>query len=622
MSWLDGFDEANAINLDNRIQRTDKLPEPGLFSGAAPTLFEGAGHGLTQLALQAAEYGNDPTQMISLDIPTDEEEMARRDQIGEVRRDLGKDMQPDPRVVGVVGQALFGFGDFGARMGVGALTGVPYAGAVSVGLSKGEESYSDLRSKGVDRSTAAGAGAVQGLTASVTAAIPAARFVGAPVADYAIAVGANQALDIGSKAATSALLESGGYSAQAAQYQALDAKSSLANLIFTSAFFALGRRGGVRPTQDQLDAALVQRATDHFEDGAAPGAPVDPATASMHREQLSQALTQLDRGEPVTVIDGFKGEFLRRPETTAPVAPTRGEAMATARQDLEPKLRVELEQEAAGILPNVKDVKAELSAVARSLEGLDDTFRARAKDFQQQGQGRKQAEQSARKAIDAERLDLTDRQASLNEALGANRSAEQARADLNAMDRGEVPQRFQDRVSQRAAAIVKGFEPSKITSGVKEGVRQAHEQQLSAELNRVLEDIGHNEPEVRARSGDNGNPENPTANGGPRGEQAGKPAQAEVYAADKPGTGTASEPAGQGNSDLVSPDPAQAYEINLVRDTVSRNPDTMINSGFDADGNPTKVRAVDALAEVEAEYQTGVKESRSFMAAITCMLRG
>ncbi|EKT4541547.1 hypothetical protein QEM15_003756 [Pseudomonas putida] len=619
MSWLDGFDDADSINLDNRIQRTDKLPEPGWFTGSATPLFEGIGHGATQLALQVAEYGNDPTQIIALDIPTDEEEWARREQIGEARRELGKEMQPDPRAVGVVGQALFGFGDFGARMGIGALTGIPYAGAATVGLSMGEGTYSELRSQGVDRPTAAGAGALQGLTASVTAAIPAARFVASPIADYGIAVGANQVLDISSKAATAALLESGGYSAQAAQYQALDAKSSLANLIFTSAFFALGRRGGPRPTQEQVDAGLAQKEIDHFEDGAAPGAPVDPASASMHREQLSQAISQLDRGEPVTVIDGFKGDFLRRPPRPEAIGPNREEALAMARQELEPVVRQELEQDAAGVLPNVADIRTELGGLQRTLEGLDATYRDRAKQFQTDGLSRKRAETQAKQAIETERQQLTDRVTTLEESLQANRTGELARGELAAMGRGETPARMQLRIEERAGQIIQGFERTRLAAQVE--AARTPEQAMDGDIDSLLDGLGYG---TRAKdlSPDVAQPDATPA------QRTATPLAESVPTAAKTATGLADDGTSSAKSEIadVSPEgpklsPEASAELEVLRQSVAQRPDAVINSGFDADGNPTQIRAADALAEVEAEYQAGVKESRSFMAAITCLLR-
>ena len=637
MSWLDGFDDADAINLDNRIQRTDKLPEPGILQGfgkgSGNSLLLG-GISLSNFAQSAGSVSFEQDLAVSsLYFPDGAEEQiqAQRDEQDQLSRDTAesaKTLRPDPRAVGIAGQILNSAAEILPRtVAATVLTGPAgiVAGPLAAGAPAGYTATQIAKADGVDDATATAHGLIEGVATTVGAGLPGAKFVSSLAGDAAIAVGANVGIGVAQRAASAELLDRNGYHAQAAQYRALDGKAMVADAVMGAFFFGTGRakdiKGAVtgrpRPTQEQVDSALVQNETVHFEDGAAPGAPVDPASANMHREQLSQALAQLNRGEPVTVIDGFKGDFLRKEESVEPVAPSRDSALATARQDLEPKLRVELEQEAAGILPNVKDLKTELSAVARSLEGLDDTFRARAKEFQQQGQTRKQAEQAARKAIEAERLDLSDRQASLNEALGGNRSAEQARADLNAMDRGEVPARFQDRIAQRADTILKAFELSKITNAVKEGVRRTHEQQLSDELNGVLKDIGHYEPEVRARSGESrasNDVEKPAV-------PSTQPARSRV---DKDDAG-----AGGPKSEEVEPpstepklSPESSAELDILRESVARRPDTVISSGFDTDGTPIKVRAADALAEIEAEYQVGVKESRSFMAAVKCMLGG
>ncbi|NMY20833.1 hypothetical protein [Pseudomonas sp. WS 5410] len=645
MSWLDGFDEANAINLDNRIQRTDKLPEPGIWQGfgkgSGNSLLLG-GISLSNFAQSAgsASFEQD-LNLSSLYFPDGAEEQIQAQQNEQSRlsqdtAESAKTLRPDPRAVGIAGQILNSAAEILPRTVAATVLAGPagiVAGPLAAGAPAGYTATQIAKADGVDDATATAHGLIEGVATTIGAGLPGAKFVSNLAGDAAIAVGANVGIGVAQRAASAELLDRNGYHAQAAQYRALDGKAMVADAIMGAFFFGAGRAGDIkgavtgrpRPTQEQVDSALVQNEAVHFEDGAAPGAPVDPASANMHREQLSQALAQLNRGEPVTVIDGFRGDFLRKETSVEPVAPSRDVALATARQDLEPKLRVELEQEAAGILPNVKDVKGELAILRKSLDGLDDSFKARAKDFQQQGQTRKQAEQAARQAIADERAQLTDRQSALTESLDGNRSAQQARADLNAMDRGEVPKRFQDRITQRADTIIRGFEPSKITNAVKEGVRQTHEQQLSVELDGVLRDIGHNEPEVRARSGDNqesNDVEKQAVAGNPGGKQAGKAPAEKVTASDKSEAGVISEPGRSVTGDAESPANAQASEIDLVRDAVSRNPEVMVNSGYDADGNPIKVRAADALAEIEAEHQLGVKEGQSFMAAVKCLLRG
>lgn len=129
-----------------------------------------------------------------------------------------------------------------------------------------------------------------------------------------------------------------------------------------------------------------------------------------------------------------------------------------ARDDLIPQIRAELEAVADGRLPNVADLKGERSAIDRSLSVLDDSFRDRAKAFQQQGLTRKQAERAARDAITEERQRLTERSLEVDNALAGNRSAEQARAELSRLERGEIPERYQARIDEAAGKVASGFE--------------------------------------------------------------------------------------------------------------------------------------------------------------------
>ena len=129
-----------------------------------------------------------------------------------------------------------------------------------------------------------------------------------------------------------------------------------------------------------------------------------------------------------------------------------------ARDDLIPQIRAELQAVAEGRLPNVADLKGERSAINRSLSTLDESFRDRAKAFQQQGLTRKQAERAARDAITEERQRLTERGLEVDDALAGNRSAEHARAELSRLERGEIPERYQARIDEAAGKAASGFE--------------------------------------------------------------------------------------------------------------------------------------------------------------------
>ena len=471
MSWLDGMIEDNeALSQDQRLDRTTDKLAPGVFTGAlstiGPNLLRGAiegGRTIQSTALQLGSLAVESDLSISSSYAPDDGQLADQQQFRETQaRDIGEktaksvmSLRPDPSEVGLVGQILGEASAVLPRTIAGAVVAGPAGAALAAGGPAGFSSKQVGMAEGLDESTATKKGLIDAATTGIGVALPAARFVKPILGDAAIAVGANVGLGMAGRGATAALLESNGYHSQAAQYKALDGTAMATDAIMGLAFFGLGRVNFRRPTTRQVDAALTERTNQHADIDTAPGAPIDPKSAMAHQDAIRTVIDQLQRGEPVVLPDSIhSAQFIRAADEPRGMAPSKDAALATARQDLEPKLRVELEQEAAGILPNVKDVKAELSTVAQNLAALDDTFKARAKEFQQQGQSRKQAEASARQAIEADRLDLSDRQNSLNEALGGNRSAEHPRADLNALDRGEVPARFQDRLSQRADAIV------------------------------------------------------------------------------------------------------------------------------------------------------------------------
>ncbi|HSX86369.1 MAG TPA: hypothetical protein VLG17_00055 [Pseudomonas sp.] len=635
MSWLDEWvDESEAMSQIQRFETTSDRPEPGFFSGAlepvGPNFERGGieGIGIAE-ALFTQGAGNLSAMNLTLgDVmgggqgasPIDEEESAalkqRVDGIGSSVAAATIDLRPDPASVGMAGQILGEAAAILPRTIAGALVGGPLGGAVMAGAPAGFSGKYVAMEEGVDEATATLKGLVDATTIGVGAVLPAAKFVKPVLGDLGIAMGANVGLGMAGRGTTAELLERSGYHAQAAQYRAMDGQAIATDAILGAAFFGIGRASMRRPTTEQINAALTERNAQHFDVDTAPGAPVNPRSAVAHQDALKAAVEQLSRGEPVALPDSIhSAEFVRSADDSPPIAPSRDQALASARQDLEPALRVELEREAAGILPSVKDVRAELATLGKTVDQLDATFRVRAKEFQQQGQSRKQAEASARETIASERLELTARQAALNDSLTGNRSAEQARAELSALDRGEIPARFEERLNARADEIAQGFQRKPPASGVADAnrvlsPRQINERTAREEIDALVRDHEATlprEPEtVRA----------PKADPPPGGKPAGQKEAADPGAVATKGATQVARSAGKPGAGAEPP------ELQLLRDSVSRNPDTVVNSGFDSDGNPVKVKAADALAEMEAEYQVGVREAQSYMAAITCMLRG
>ena len=409
-------------------------------------------------------------------------------------------------------------------------------------------------------------------------------------------------------------LESGGYHAQAAQYRVMDRTAIATDAILGLGFFGIGRATLRRPTTDQIDAALADRNAQHADIDTAPGLPVDPRSAVAHQDALRAAIESINRGEPVVLPDNIQSaSFLRAGDESPIIAPSREHALVNAREELLPVIRAEAEHAATGSLPNVRDVRAELATVSKTLDDLDSTFRDRAKAFQGKGLGRKKAEQSARAAIAQERAQLSGRQSELNDSLSGNRNAEQARADFNAVERGEMPTRFDERLNARADEIIQGFQRKPLAAGV-----AAAKQPLTPR--QINERAAREEIDTLVREHEATLPREPAPAPKPDLPPSGKPAAPKIATPDKPGpavVNSTGKPAGDGKSAAR----AEPAELQLLRGAVARNPEAMVRTGYDADGNATSARADQVLAEIEAEHAAGVREASSYTAAIGCLLR-
>ncbi|PTS83993.1 hypothetical protein DBR00_11465 [Pseudomonas sp. HMWF032] len=637
MSWLNGLaEEKDILNQTQQLEFTSEKLEPGFFTGSldviGPSLVRGGLEGFGAIeGLMAQGSGN----LAAMDITAgnvlgggdgassinEEEEAAVKQRVDAIGADTAEatiSLRPDPASVGMAGQIIGEAAAILPRTALATLAGGPVLGAVAAGAPAGFTGKYVGIAEGLDESTATLKGVIDAATIGVGAILPAAKFVKPVLGDLGIAIGANVGLGMAGRGTTAELLEGGGYHAQAAQYRAMDGLAIATDAVLGAAFFGIGRASMRRPSTEQINAALTERNAQHFDVDTAPGAPINPRSAVAHQDALRTAIEQLSRGEPVVLPDSINSaEFVRAADDIPPIAPGRDQALASARQDLAPALRSELEQEAAGILPNVKDVRAELAMLSKSIDGLDATFRVRAKEFQQQGQSRKQAEASARETIASERLELTDRQAALNDSLTGNRTAEQARAEINALDRGEIPARFEERLNARADEIAQGFQRKPLASGVADAnkvlsPRQINERTAREEIDSLVRDHEATLPRE---------PDAPPG-GKPVGQKEVAEPDAVATKGATPATDSSKVATPEAKGAAKSAAGAEPPELQLLRDAVNRSPDAVVNSGFDVDGNPVKVKAADALAEIEAEYQVGVREAQSYMAAITCMLRG
>lgn len=627
MSWLDGMLDDNEVrNQQGQLEQTSERPAPTFFEGSGDAF----GRGLVRGAIEggaAAESvffnavltGGPEQNIFGYDQTTLSEESRAKIESGleDLREETAtavQDLRPDPAQVGMAGQILGEAAAILPRAVIGGIAAGPAGAAVAAGAPAGYSRRAVSMAEGVDEGTATLLGLSEGVTTGAGAILPAARFVKPLAGDAAIAIGANVGLGMAHRGAAAKILESGGYTAQAAQYRVMDGTALATDAILGAAFFGIGRATFGKPTTDQVDAALTERNAQHADVDTAPGIPADPASAVAHQDALKAAIEQINRGEPVVLPDKImSAKFLRGTEEPAAIAPSREQAIASAREELAPVLREELQQDATGSIPNVRDVRAELASIGKTLDELDATFRDRAKEFQQQGMSRKQAETASRQAIDNERAELLDSQRTLNESLEGNRNAEQARADLNAMDRGETPARFEERVNARADEIIQGFQRNKLSGAVEEASltpRQINERDALEELDTLIRDY------------DASLPREPVDAPAPKVEQT-----APKTPPDEPPTPTAGKPTGEpakaetGSKESGSQQAgAEPPELQMLRNAVAKNPDAIIRVGEDADGNIASIKAADALAEIEAEYKAGTQDAQAYTAAVTCLL--
>lgn len=129
-----------------------------------------------------------------------------------------------------------------------------------------------------------------------------------------------------------------------------------------------------------------------------------------------------------------------------------------ARETLMPEIRAELSEVAAGRMPNAQALQAERVAVQERLESLDSTLGQRIEELRGRGENPVQAVNKARQSINEERKRLTARDAELADASDTGRQAEIARRDLEGLERGEIPQRYQSRIDAETGRITSGFD--------------------------------------------------------------------------------------------------------------------------------------------------------------------
>lgn len=185
-------------------------------------------------------------------------------------------------------------------------------------------------------------------------------------------------------------------------------------------------------------------------------------------EALRVAVAQAAEGRPVDVE-----RWVEVRDAIAEIRPaTLDEARRQARTALEQDMRRTLTGELEAKIPHkeLNALRAERAAAQRELEAVEGTFRERVKTLQRGGLSRERAELQARKDIAGRRGELDEQIRAMDERLRADTAARAAAKDIEAMDRGQTPERFRPQIEQEARRRFEtgGLKP--LTAAVREAM--------------------------------------------------------------------------------------------------------------------------------------------------------
>lgn len=239
-----------------------------------------------------------------------------------------------------------------------------------------------------------------------------------------------------------------------------DLSDSLANIAFGG---ILG--GGLHSIGGAASDALKRRMAtpDAVRVESAPGS-VSPSQVVSAPESRQISIADFNRAldrDPIEAIQGAFAKQLQDDQITL-----RSNAERQAIDEIRPTLDTSR-------VSNVADLKAQRLTLADALDTIDSTYRDRAKAFQAQGMSRKQAERATRDAIAQEKDQIGAQLSGVDSALEKNRAGEFNRADISALDRGQIPERLKPLIDQRVSQIMQGYQQRPLGAAIKTAREQA-----------------------------------------------------------------------------------------------------------------------------------------------------
>jgi len=287
MAIEDLFQNGTDKVLDDRVARPlPERPEPRSFGanlwGAISAAPKGVGAGANESAgffsdilgayseVQAG-YARQLDPALLLDAQAAEK--ARADGAGSRARidsgaafstDLGtgfrataRTFAPDPQSAGQAEQLLFGLTRFATKAVGYSLAAGPVPGAVLTGTDEGMTEADRLKAHGVDIDTRTKVGAVSGVAAGASVALPVAGKTLAQTAGLVVAGGPGGF--IAQQAASKAILENAGYEKLADQYDPFDPVGLVVSTLVPAGFGAYALRGAKARPQPAADPAAARQ---------------------------------------------------------------------------------------------------------------------------------------------------------------------------------------------------------------------------------------------------------------------------------------------------------------------------------------------------------------------------
>lgn len=203
------------------------------------------------------------------------------------------------------------------------------------------------------------------------------------------------------------------------------------------------------PVREVIPAEPVQRISD---EAFALSSKIDSGKLSV--EEFSRVF----KDDPALAREVIALRAGDRP--TLDAAPFEGvDYRAQAAKELSPNIRAELLADAGNVAPKgeITQLKADLGRITADLEAITKdpaaAFKATAKDLQSQGMSRKKAESQAREQLSTQEADLSAQRDRLQQQIDTNAKAEQAAQSIRELDKGNVPEKFADRIAARAGEL-------------------------------------------------------------------------------------------------------------------------------------------------------------------------